>query len=113
MSKETDRGNYYWHAETVKAIVQAEKYLYNAERKASTLADDIRREERIDVKVIKPRAILIIGHSNQLDDDNKKEDFKVLRKSLKNIEIVLYDELVEGMENQKNKYYDQIITNEE
>ncbi|MDM1041312.1 Shedu immune nuclease family protein [Empedobacter falsenii] len=113
LSKETDRGNYYWHAETVKAIVQAEKYLYNAERKASTLADDIRREERIDVKVIKPRAILIIGHSNQLDDDNKKEDFKVLRKSLKNIEIVLYDELVEGMENQKNKYYDQIITNEE
>ena len=82
LSNETDRGNYYWHSDTVKAIVQAEKYLYNAERKASTLADDIKREERIDVKVIKPRAILIIGHSNQLDNDNKKEDFKVLRKSL-------------------------------
>ncbi len=113
LSSETDRGNYYWHSDTVKAIVQAEKYLFNAERKASTLADDIKREERIDVKVIKPRAILIIGHSNQLDNENKKEDFKVLRKSLKNIEIVLYDELVEGMENQKNKYYDQIITTEE
>lgn len=113
LSSDTDRGNYYWHSDTVKAIVQAEKYLYNAERKASTLADDIKREERIEVKVIKPRAILIIGHSSQLDNDNKKEDFKVLRKSLKNIEIVLYDELVEGMENQKNKYYDQIITAED
>ncbi|AQX50416.1 Shedu immune nuclease family protein [Elizabethkingia anophelis] len=109
LSADTDRGNYYWHSETVKAIVQAEKYLYNAERKASTLAEDIQREDRIEVKVIKPRAILIIGHSNQLDNDEKKADFKVLRNSLKNIEILLYDELVEGMENQKNKYYDLII----
>ncbi|QIY92323.1 Shedu immune nuclease family protein [Chryseobacterium gallinarum] len=109
LSADTDRGNYYWHSETVKAIVQAEKYLYNAERKASSLAEDIQREDRIEVKVIKPRAILIIGHSNQLDNDEKKADFKVLRNSLKNIEILLYDELVEGMENQKNKYYDQII----
>lgn len=112
LSTDTDRGNYYWHSSTVKALVQAEKYLYNAERKASSLAEDIKREERIDVKVIKPRAILIIGHSNQLDNEQKSDDFKVLRKSLKNIDIVLYDELLEGLENQKNKYYDQIVIDE-
>ena len=109
LSNDTDRGNYYWHKNTVKALVQAEKYLYNAERKASSLAEDIKREERIEVKVVKPRAILIIGHSNQLDNEEKKDDFKVLRKSLKNIDIILYDELLEGLENQKNKYFDQII----
>lgn len=109
LSAETDRGNYYWHASTVKAIVQAEKYLFNAERKASTLAEDIQREEKISVKVVKPRAILITGHSNQLDTEEKQNDFKVLRQSLKNIDIILYDELLEGLENQKNKYYDQII----
>lgn len=113
LSADTDRGNYYWHTSTVKAIVQAEKYLYNAERKASMLAEDIRREERIEVKVIKPRAILITGHSDQLDNDEKRDDFKVLRKSLKNIDIILYDELLEGLENQKNKYFDQIVTNTE
>lgn len=111
LSNETDRGNYYWHTSTVKAIVQAEKYLFNAERKAANLAEDISREERISVKVVKPRAILIIGHSNQLDTDKKKDDFKVLRQSLKNIDILLYDELLEGLENQKNKYYDQIAEN--
>lgn len=111
LGAETDRGNYYWHASTVKALVQAEKYLFNAERKASSLAEDISREERISVKVVKPRAILITGHSNQLDSDAKKDDFKVLRQSLKNIDIILYDELLEGLENQKNKYYDQIIEN--
>ena len=41
LSNDTDRGNFYWHTTTVKAIVQAEKYLFNAERKASILADDI------------------------------------------------------------------------
>lgn len=108
LSNDTDRGNYYWHTSTVKALVQAEKYLFNAERKASALAEDIRREEKVSVKVVKPRAILITGHSNQLDTDEKKDDFKVLRQSLKNIEIILYDELLEGFENQKNKYYDQL-----
>jgi hypothetical protein len=28
---QTDRGNYYWHGEAIKAIVQAEKYLFHAE----------------------------------------------------------------------------------
>ncbi|WP_200979844.1 Shedu immune nuclease family protein [Echinicola sp. 20G] len=109
LSNDTDRGNFYWHTTTVKAIVQAEKYLFNAERKASILADDIRREEKINVKVVKPRAILITGHSEQLDTEEKRDDFKVLRQSLKNIDIILYDELLEGLENQKNKYYDQVI----
>lgn len=111
LAADTDRGNYYWHTSTVKAIVQAEKYLFNAERKASNLAEDISREERISVKVVKPRAILITGHSDQLDSDQKRDDFKVLRQSLKNIDIILYDELLEGLENQKNKYYDQITEN--
>lgn len=111
LAADTDRGNYYWHTSTVKAIVQAEKYLFNAERKASNLAEDISREERISVKVVKPRAILITGHSDQLDSDEKRDDFKVLRQSLKNIDIILYDELLEGLENQKNKYYDQITEN--
>lgn len=111
LAADTDRGNYYWHTSTVKAIVQAEKYLFNAERKASNLAEDISREERISVKVVKSRAILITGHSDQLDSDEKRDDFKVLRQSLKNIDIILYDELLEGLENQKNKYYDQITEN--
>lgn len=35
LCKTDDRGIYYWHADAVKAITQAEKYLFSAERKGS------------------------------------------------------------------------------
>jgi hypothetical protein len=100
-----DRGNHYWHADAVKAIVQAEKYLHNAMQNALTLADSIQRERQLAVRVIRPRAVVIIGHNDQLDTKAKKEDFRVLRMSLRNIEIVLYDELLTSLKNQKGKIY--------
>lgn len=100
-----DRGNFYWSTDTVKAIAQAEKYLYNAERKAANLAEDIEREKKIHVSVIRPRAVLIIGHSIQLNTPEKITDFRVLRMSLKNIEIVTYDELLQRLKNQMSKIY--------
>lgn len=106
LSQIKDRGNYFWHPDSVKAITQAEKYLYNAERKGTSLSEDIEREIGKSVKIVKPRAILLIGHSNQLDDLDKKTDFRILRNSLKNIEIVLYDELLERLKNQRNKVYE-------
>lgn len=106
LSPSKDRGNYYWHPDSVKAITQAEKYLYNAERKGTALSEDIEREIGKSVKIVKPRAILLIGHSNQLADSDKKTDFRILRNSLKNIEIVLYDELLERLKNQSNKVYE-------
>lgn len=110
--KTTDRGNYYWHAETVKAITQAEKYLHSAERKASSLAEDIKRETGIDADVVKPHAFLIIGSSEQLINENMRDDFRILRSSLKNIEIILYDELLERFTNLKNRVFGSIqLTN--
>jgi len=105
LSSNKDRGNYYWSTEAVKAIAQAEKYLYNAETKSDILSRDIRREKNISVNVIRPRAFLVIGMSSQLDASDKQEDFRVLRRSLKNIEIILYDELIERLKNQQNKIY--------
>lgn len=105
LAKQKDRGNYYWNTETVKALVQAEKYLYNAESKRSMMQDDIEREKGIKVKIIKPRAVVILGNSKQLDNNSKKEDFRVLRMALKNVEVILYDELLDRIKNQKNKIF--------
>ncbi len=105
LSKTKDRDNYYWSMDAVKAITQAEKYLYHAERKAPTLTDDIKRQKKINVKVIKPRAFLLLGRTEQLNNEEKEEDFRILRNSLKNIEIILYDELLERLKNQKNKIF--------
>lgn len=99
------RGNYYWNTEAIKAVVQAEKYFENAVNKADSLAADIQRERNINVKVKRPRAFVIMGHSNQLINRKMKDDFRILRGSLKNVEIILYDELLERLRNQKNKIY--------
>lgn len=105
LARSVDRGNYYWSTDTVKAIAQAEKYLFNAERKAASLAEDIRREKKISVAVVRPRAVLVIGNSSQLDSEEKETDFRVLRMALKNVEIVTYDELLQRLKNQMSKIY--------
>jgi len=101
-----DRGNHYWHSDATKAIVQAEKYLYNAEKSSLALAADLEREAGIQVSVIRPKVILLIGHTDQLDTKKKRDDFRILRNSLKNIEIILYDELYEKLKIlEKGKVY--------
>jgi hypothetical protein len=105
LSKTTDRGNHFWSTDAVKAIVQAEKYLFNAERKAASLAEDVDIQRKTKVEVIRPRAFVLLGDSGQLDDDNKRRDFRVLRMSLKNVEVIIYDELLERIKNQKGKVY--------
>ncbi len=98
-----DRGNHYWSTAAIKAITQAEKYLYNAERNADSLEKALLRETADEVNVVRPRVILLMGNSRQLKTKNQKEDFRVLRKSLKNIEIVLYDELLSKLTGLKDK----------
>lgn len=105
LSAKTDRGNYYWSSDAVKALTQAEKYLYNAERKAANLAEDVAREKNVVVSVIRPRAVVIMGHSGQLDSSEKEADFRILRTSLKNVEVMTYDELLQRLKNQMSKIY--------
>lgn len=100
-----DRGNFYWHTQAVKAMAQAEKYLFNAERKAPALMEDINRERDVEVKIVRPRAVIVMGSTKQLADQRMDADFRVLRRSLKNIEIVLYDELLHRLKNQQQKLY--------
>jgi len=103
LASSQDRGNFYWNSEATKAITQAEKYLYNAEQRGLALQKDISRELSLDVHIVRPRALLVMGHSRQFVEGNQAEDFRVLRMSLKNVEIILYDELLERLKNQRDK----------
>ncbi|HTH93284.1 MAG TPA: Shedu immune nuclease family protein [Candidatus Paceibacterota bacterium] len=102
-----DHGNYFWHEQAVQAIVQAEKYLYSATRKGSQLVEDLQRERGVELpfKVIRPRAFLLMGSSSQFKNVNMVDDFQVLRRSQKNIEIILYDDLLKRIQNQKGKVF--------
>lgn len=95
------RGNYIWDRQAIESIVQAEKYLLHAESKRDILKNDIKRERQVALDVIRPRAFVIMGNSDQLDNDAKKEDFRMLKNQFKNIEIILYDELLNRIKNQK------------
>lgn len=95
------RGNFIWSKQAIEAIVQAEKYLLHAVSKRSILKDDIKRERQIVLDVIRPRAFVLIGSISQLDSEEKRDDFQMLRNQFKNVDIILYDELLERIKNQK------------
>ena len=72
LRKDESRGNYYWDVEIAKGI---------------------------DVRVMKPRAFIIAGHREQLTNETTEDNFRILNRALKNVEIVLYDELLDNVKN--------------
>ena len=52
-----------------------------------------------------------MGTSKQFTNKNMADDFQVLRRSQKNIEIILYDDFLKKLENQKNKVF--LVSNPE
>jgi len=96
---------WFWSKEVSMVISQVSDYLQKAKENALSYAKAIKDEtetqveQGLNVNIINPRAIIVIGHTNQLDTDKKRNQFKNLRESLKDIEFVLYDELLERLKN--------------
>ena len=99
LSYDKDHDNYFWSPDVSKAISQLEKYIFLAMENRLGIEKDIENTRRQKVSIIKPNGVLVIGTRKQLDTDKEIEDFYILRSSLKNIEIVLYDEIYESLKN--------------
>lgn len=99
LKHDTSRDNYYWDVELVKAISQVENYIDEVSKNSLTFRDIIKKKKGIEIRVIKPRAFIIAGHSYQLDNITKEENFRLLNTSLKNVEIIMYDELLTSLKN--------------
>ncbi|MDP1719088.1 MAG: DUF4263 domain-containing protein, partial [bacterium] len=85
-----DHGNYVPSADLTKAITQATKYIYEVEREA----DSVKFSERVgNIKIIKPRCVLIFGRSNMWNKD-QKEAFRILNSSYHNLTIMTYDHVL-------------------
>lgn len=98
---DSSHDNYYWSSDVSKAIAQLEKYIFNCSRNKNDIEATIKEEKGVDVKIIQPKGVLVIGNWDKLKDDNMKRDFEILRSALKNIEIVLYDEMYKRLKNLK------------
>jgi Shedu protein SduA, C-terminal len=100
---------WFWTEEIAKVIAQCSDYLQKAKDNAVSYTNQIKIEtstennDGIVANIVNPRAIIVIGTSSKLNTQKKKINFKALRESLKDIEFLLYDELLERLKNLMSK----------
>lgn len=97
MEYDGSRKNYFWSKELSKAIAQVESYLDSAVRYGPLLVQEIKKAEKIDIKVIRPRGFIIAGSRKQIKDENMEEYFRLLNSSLKNISVIFYDDVLNNV----------------
>ena len=115
LSYDKGRKNFFWASEAAKAISQAENYIDSLVSQEDTVIKNIRDEYDIhNVDAIRPQVYVIAGTREAIAGEKTGEykgkvkkklwnDFRRLNHSLKNIEFVLYDELLEVFENMLNR----------
>jgi hypothetical protein len=95
---DASRDNYYWSPDLSKAISQVENYLHQVQRNSSTLMADLRRHKNIEVNIVRPRGYIIAGSRAQLKNAKMQDDFRILNESLKSVDVLMYDELLQNLE---------------
>lgn len=99
LKHDSSRGNYFWDPEIAKAIVQIENYIENVSRQAEAVRNYIRDTHGIELKVLRPRGIILAGDTRKFSVGKESDDFRLLCLSTKNIGFVTYDELLNRLKN--------------
>jgi len=86
-----DHGHHVPHSDLIKAITQAQRYIYEVEREANS----VKTLERLDgVKAVKPRCTLIFGRSHDWTTQ-QIEAYRILNASQHSLSILTYDHVLE------------------
>lgn len=86
-----DHGNVVPHADLVKAITQASRYLFEVECQA----DSLKFLKRLGgVRAIKPRCVLIFGRSAEWGED-EREAYRLLNAGYHSLTILSYDHVLD------------------
>ena len=100
MSKSKYRDNHVPLRELSGAIMQAEKYILYLQRGGPKLDEKIQKQfskkipRGLFVKIVNPKAIIIMGRSNNLTKQ-QQSDFEVVKRKFKNIaDIITYDDML-------------------
>jgi hypothetical protein len=100
LKEDTSRHNFYWSQDIAKAISQVENYIDNIVKMSDAICVKLHNEQGIDLKIIKPRGIIIAGKSSDFSGSSKKaDDFRRLNEGLKNVRVLPYDELSQNLKN--------------
>jgi len=98
------RNNYIPTRELSGAIQQVEKYTFslNTENKAKEyVVNELSKNtpDNINVKILNPQGILLLGRSNNFNEQ-QKNDFEIIKRQYKNVvDIMTYDDLIERFKN--------------
>ena len=93
------RGNYHADTELSRAIIQVENYIENISGHKDTVRSYILDEFKLNLKVVRPRGIILAGNASSFKTQKEKDDFRLLAHGLKNITVVTYDELLTRLNN--------------
>lgn len=103
LSYDNSHKNYYWKPYLAQAISQVESYIDQVNDNPSSFEKYINENYGKKIKVIRPRGYIIAGQSSEFTSDAHFKDFRRLSRSLKNIDFILYDELLESLKNLRKK----------
>lgn len=96
---DTSRSNYFWTTEMSKAISQTENYIEEVSGKAAHVRSYLLDKEKIDVKVVRPRGIILAGNAAAFQNAKQRNDLRILSQSQKNVSFLTYDELLTRLKN--------------
>ena len=99
LKHDVGRKNYYWDPELAKAIIQVENYIEFVQHQADVVRNYIRDTHGIELKVVRPRGIILAGDTRKFSSQKERDDFRLLCQSTKNIVFVTYDELLSRLQN--------------
>jgi hypothetical protein len=99
LKHDESRDNYYFDPEASRAIIQVENYISMVTEHASDVRSYILDTYKIDLKVVRPRGIILAGDTRSLEEQKQKDDLRLLSQGLKDITIVTYDELLTRLKN--------------
>lgn len=99
LNYDASRKNYFWNPEIAKAIIQTENYIESVLHHADAVRNYIRDTYSIELKVLRPRGIILAGDTRKFTSDKERDDFRLLCLSTKNIVFVTYDELLSRLQN--------------
>ena len=100
------RDNYIPARELTGAIMQAEKYIYYLQKGGYKCEAELNEKygsklpAGLQIKVVNPKAMVIVGRSDKFDDQQRL-DFEIIRRKYANvIDILTYDDLLLRLDRQ-------------
>ena len=86
---------YQLGVDLVGGAAQVQSNCYNWAGEGSRDPRNVKSLAKQNIHTYEPKGILIIGHTSQLDDDDKVATFELFRRNLRTPEVLTYDELLE------------------